>query len=342
MLPPIDPEWAAAHSVHYGFLASQQNMLEDAQRTGLYRTGITANRSDFSGRTVLDVGAGTGILSIFAAQAGARKVYAVEGTHMAEHARRLIEGVGLSDRIEIVRGSLSEISLASKVDIVISEPWGFFLFHERMVEAFLLARDRFLAPGGKLFPGTARLWLAPFIDQPLYDSRTHAAAFWEQTDFFGVDLSTMAEVAAVELFAMPVLGPVNPQDLMASPAVYPFDFAKMSLGDLAEIRLPFEFIATHLGPLHGIAGWFDVAFEGTDRRVVLSTAPDQPRTHWSQLRFLFAHPPFVHVGDRLRGSLVLKANRQSSYDVVFEGELEGAARLPSQTFYIHTYLNWGN
>jgi histone-arginine methyltransferase CARM1 len=340
VLPPVDPEWAALHTVHYRFLSNQQNMLEDSQRTGHYRMAITGNKSDFEGRTVLDVGAGTGVLSIFAAQARARKVYAIEGTHMAVHAQRLIDGVGLSDRIEIVQGRLSEISLPVKVDVIVSEPWGFFLFHERMVEAFLLARDRFLAPGGKLFPGTARLWLAPFIDQSLYDMRTRCAAFWRQTDFFGVDLSTMADVAAHELFAMPVLGPVNPQNLMASPAIFPFDFGTMKLGELAEIRLPFEFVSTHVGPLHGIVGWFDVTFEGTDRRVVLSTAPDQPRTHWTQLRFVFVQPPFVNVGDVLRGSLLLRANAQSSYDAAFEGEIVGKMRLPEQTFYIHTYFYW--
>ncbi len=42
----------------------------------------------------MDVGAGSGILSLFAAQAGARKVYAVEASNMAESARALIEANG--------------------------------------------------------------------------------------------------------------------------------------------------------------------------------------------------------------------------------------------------------
>src|SRR5215471_6653410 len=90
-LVPVSPEWSAVHSIHYQFLANQQHMLLDAQRTGAYHRGITHNRSDFEGKTVLDVGAGTGILSLFAAQAGARKVYAVEATPAAEYARHLVE-----------------------------------------------------------------------------------------------------------------------------------------------------------------------------------------------------------------------------------------------------------
>jgi histone-arginine methyltransferase CARM1 len=338
-LPPILPAWSGVHSVHYQFLANQQNMLVDDQRTGAYHRGITHNRSDFEGKTVLDVGAGTGILSIFAAQAGARKVYACEGTPSAEYARALIESNGLSDRVEIVRSRLDELLLPEKVDVIISEPWGFFLFHERMVEAFVIARDRFLKPNGRLFPGTGRVWLAPFIDSKLHQSRLASAAFWEDRNFYGVDLAAMAQTATDELFWMPVLGPVSPHELMASPTVYPYDFERIQLAELAELRMPFEYLATRPGPIHGLAGWFDVAFEGSTERVVLSTAPDAIETHWSQLRFVFKDPISVSIGDQLRGTLVLRANPQSSYTAIFEATLNGFP-VPSATWGIHGYFPW--
>ncbi len=338
-LGPILPEWSAVHSIHYQFLANQQHMLLDAQRTGAYHRGITHNRADFEGKTVLDVGAGTGILSIFAAQAGARKVYACEGTPSADYARALVQANGFADRIEVVRARLDELELPEKVDVIISEPWGFFLFHERMVEAFLLARDRFLKPGGRLFPGSGRVWLAPFTDPEIFQARVTAAAFWEDRDFYGVDLSVMAQAATDELFWMPALGHVSPRQLMASPSVHAFDFERLPLADLAEITLPFEYVASHPGPIHGLAGWFDVAFEGTGERVVLSTAPDAVETHWLQLRFLFQDPVFVAIGDRLRGSLVLCANPEASYTAVFEATLNGEP-LRSATFGIHGYFPW--
>jgi type I protein arginine methyltransferase len=338
-LPPIMPEWSAIHAVHYQFLANQQHMLLDRQRTGAYHRGITHNRSDFEGKTVLDVGAGTGILSIFAAQAGARKVYAVEGTPSADYARQLIQANGLGDRIEVVRTRLSDLELAEKVDVVISEPWGFFLFHERMVEAFLIARDRFLKPGGRMFPGTGRLWLAPFIDPNLFQARTGAAAFWSQRDFYGVDLTSMADAATEEMFWMPALGHIPPHQLMASPAVRGFDFEKLPLASLAEITLPFRFSATHPGPIHGLAGWFDVAFEGSTERVVLSTAPDAIETHWLQIRFTLPEPVMVSIGDELEGALVLRANPQSSYTAHFQAKHNGKALRPA-TFGIHGYFPW--
>ena len=78
------------------------------------------------------MGTGTGILSFFAVQAGARKVYAVEASGAAEIARLLIHANGYSDRIEVINGKIEEIQLPEKVDIIISEPIGFLLVHGKM------------------------------------------------------------------------------------------------------------------------------------------------------------------------------------------------------------------
>lgn len=340
-LVQVLPGWSALHSIHYQFLANQQNMLEDGERTGAYQRGMTLNRADFEGRTVLDVGTGTGILSVFAAHAGARKVYAVEGTDSSDFASKMVAHNGLADRVEVVRSTLFDLELPEKVDIIISEPWGFFLFHERMVDAFLLARDRYLAPGGTVFPSTGRIWMAPFVDRALYDSRVKAVQFWEEKDFFGADLSGLAEIAHEKLFEMPAIGYVPPHALMASPAVVGFDFRTMALDDLAEIALPFKFIATHPGPIHGIAGWFDVAWDGSQERVRLTTAPDAPRTHWMQIRFIFKQPVPVRIGQTLEGVLTLSANEYSSYTAHIEASLEGAPTV-KQRFELQAHFWWGS
>ncbi|HEY5959853.1 MAG TPA: class I SAM-dependent methyltransferase [Polyangiaceae bacterium] len=341
-LPPILPEWAAAHSLHYQLLANQQIMLEDVHRTSKYHSGIQENATDFRGKTVLDVGAGTGILSLFAARAGAKKVYAVEGTAAAEYARQLIEHAGVSDRVEVLRGRLDQITLDTKVDVIISEPWGFFLFHERMIEVFLQARDRFLVPGGKLFPSAARLCIAPFCDDAFYQWRNERLDFWERKDYFGVDLTAIADAARRELYEMPAVGLVDPASLSAEPAALSMNLYDTALNDLACVRFPFRFTVNRSGLIHGLAGWFDVMFGGSDKIVTLSTAPDMPPTHWAQIRFLFPSPIELEAGAVMEGRLILTANAQSSYDVMVELASAPNGSTKQQRYRLQAYFPWQN
>lgn len=62
---------------YYGKLFNQQNMLQDNVRTSTYYNAITKNSKDFKNKVIMDVGAGTGILSLFSVAAGAKKVYAI-------------------------------------------------------------------------------------------------------------------------------------------------------------------------------------------------------------------------------------------------------------------------
>lgn len=70
---------------------------------------------------MLDVGCGTGVLSMFAAKAGARKVYAVDASSLIDKARRNAEVNGLADRIEFIRGKVEHLQLKEPVDIIVSE-----------------------------------------------------------------------------------------------------------------------------------------------------------------------------------------------------------------------------
>ncbi|RZC80784.1 hypothetical protein C5167_043351 [Papaver somniferum] len=153
----IEAASAKMYFHYYSQLLHQQNMLQDYVRTGTYYAAVLENRADFTGRVVVDVGAGSGILSLFAAQAGAKHVYAVEASDMAESARRLIAGnPSLRDRITVIKGKVEEVELPEKADILISEPMGTLLVNERMLESYVIARDRFLVPNGKMFPTNGR------------------------------------------------------------------------------------------------------------------------------------------------------------------------------------------
>lgn len=129
------------------------------------------------GKVVLDVGAGSGILSFFAVQAGAKQVYAIEASNMANFAQQLVTANNVSDKIVVVPGKIEEVDLPQMVDIIISEPMGYMLYNERMLETYLHAR-KWLKPGGKMFPTEGDLHIAPFTDEALYMEQYNKANFW--------------------------------------------------------------------------------------------------------------------------------------------------------------------
>lgn len=131
-------------------------MLKDRVRTLAYKDAIEKNPTDFKDKIVMDIGAGTGILSIFAARAGAKHVYAIENAEIAHFAREIIRQNNLQDKITVIKGKMEEIELpVPNVDIIISEWMGYFLLYESMLDTVLYARDKYLVEGGKMLPDRA-------------------------------------------------------------------------------------------------------------------------------------------------------------------------------------------
>ena len=77
-------------------------MLKDAVRTDSYRDFIYDNKSIFKDKVVLDVGCGTGILSMFCAKAGAKQVIAVDNSNINDRAKEIVYENGLGDVITYV------------------------------------------------------------------------------------------------------------------------------------------------------------------------------------------------------------------------------------------------
>ena len=147
---------------HFGI---HEEMLKDGVRTRAYMKAITLNRHLFAGKTVLDVGCGTGILCMFAAQAGAAHVYGVDMASIIVQAKEIVAENGFSDRITLIQGKIEEVQLpVQSVDIIISEWMGYFLIYESMLDTVIFARDKWLIKGGLIFPDHASLHITAIED----------------------------------------------------------------------------------------------------------------------------------------------------------------------------------
>ncbi|KAK7808410.1 hypothetical protein U0070_014272, partial [Myodes glareolus] len=178
----------------YGHYGIHEEMLKDKVRTESYRDFIYQNPHIFKDKIVLDVGCGTGILSMFAAKAGAKKVIAVDQSEILYQAMDIIRLNKLEDTIILIKGKIEEVSLpVEKVDVIISEWMGYFLLFESMLDSVLYAKSKYLAKGGSVYPDICTISLVAVSDVSKHADRI---SFWD--DVYGFNMSCMKRAVIPE------------------------------------------------------------------------------------------------------------------------------------------------
>ncbi|HVB38869.1 MAG TPA: 50S ribosomal protein L11 methyltransferase, partial [Vicinamibacterales bacterium] len=127
------------------------------------------------GDVVLDLGAGTGILGLMAARAGARHVYGLECGIIVGLARDVARANGFGDRFTFIQELSTRAELPEPVDVIVTDSMGRFGFEAGLLEYLADARRRFLKPGGRTVPVGVDLWAAPVAHAPQWAR----VAFWE-------------------------------------------------------------------------------------------------------------------------------------------------------------------
>ncbi|TVU12692.1 hypothetical protein EJB05_46346 [Eragrostis curvula] len=342
--PVVDKEVDFAnYFCTYAYLYHQKEMLCDRVRMDAYHSAVFRNAHHFRGKVVLDVGTGSGILAIWSAQAGARKVYAVEATNMAEHARELARANGVQDIVEVIQGTVEDIELPEKVDVIISEWMGYFLLRESMFDSVICARDRWLKPDGVMYPSHARMWLAP-IRTGLGDKKMEdldiAMDDWgqfvgETQAYYGVNMNALTKAYRAEhekyYLKSSIWNNLHPNQVIGKAAVIKeMDCLTATVDEIREVRaqvmLPISLDGARLAAL---AGWFDVHFRGSKQNpaaeeVMLNTAPDENGgTHWGQQVFLLTPSLSVSKGDNVKVSFSMVRSKENHrlMDMEFTYEL---------------------
>lgn len=254
-------------------------MLKDRPRQEAYCKAISNNKHLFRDKIVLDVGAGTGILSAFCAKAGAKLVYAVEASDLAKIALEVIEENELTSVVKVIRSRIEDFVLPAafgKVDIIVSEWMGFYLLHEGMLDSVLYARDNFLKEGGKMFPQEATIHVAPCSVPSLFK-------YYENVD--GVKMTKFASKLRAQKSSKPEICYLSKEDILAEGTIMHFmNLEEVKLEEIEEIKYETVVPISKPGRLEGLCIWFDVLFPSEDREnaVILSTEPESPATHWKQ------------------------------------------------------------
>jgi len=291
----------------YSHFGIHEEMLKDRTRTIAYRNAIVRNAFLFKDKVVLDIGCGTGILSIFAARAGAKHVYGIEMASIAKHAQNIVKNNGLSDKITIIRGKAEEVELpVEKVDIIISEWMGYFLLYESMLDSVLYARDKWLAKDGILMPDRAILWLAGLEDEQYKNSILN---FWDNV--YDVKMTSIKKWSGFE----PLVDVVKKQQVNTShSAILDIDLKTVTVKEL-DFSSKYQIRATRNDVIHGLVAWFDCYFSHGAESVRLSTTPYLKDTHWKQTIFYFEDNISVKKDDIITGCIAVKKNEKNIRDL---------------------------
>lgn len=296
----------------YSHFGIHEEMLKDFVRTDTYRKSIINNKHLFEGKVVLDVGCGTGILCMFAADAGAARVIGVDMADIAFTAREIVAENGFSDRITIIKGKVEEISLpedVTQVDIIISEWMGYFLLYESMLDCVLFARDKWLAPGGMLFPDVARLHICAIEDEQY---RREKVNFWD--DVYGYKMSSIKSTAMTE-----PLVDIVPQNQLVSDSccILELDLYKITKEDL-DFQSNFEITINRQDFIHGLVAYFDVQFSKCHIPTGFTTAPFGEYTHWKHTVFYLDEPIRGSPEDKIRGNIKVQKHPKNPRDLVID------------------------
>ncbi|XP_061431306.1 LOW QUALITY PROTEIN: protein arginine N-methyltransferase 2-like [Lethenteron reissneri] len=292
----------------YSKLKLQQEMLADRVRTETYGAVMKRSREWLRGKAVLDVGCGSGIISMLCAKhAQPSRVYAVEASELARLTEQVVRCNGMEDTVRVLQGRVEDVELPGSVDCLVSEWMGTCLLFEFMIESVLQARDRWLRDGGVMWPSTAALYLTPCSAQREYADKI---GFWDWQ--YELDFSQLRTEAAKEFFSKPKHDhQMDPDDCLAEPCcILQLDMSKVQTSDLEEITYEFIFEVKKAGPMHGFAAWFSTEFKCPDSNpsIILDTGPMTTATHWKQTLFMLDSPVAVTPGDVVAGSVALRRN----------------------------------
>lgn len=298
----VDANYYFNSYAHFGI---HEDMISDVARTSAYQRAIMNNSVNFDGKIVLDVGAGSGILSMFAAKAGAKHVYALECSGIVHLGRQIVERNGLSDKITFIQGKAEEVTLpVDQVDIIISEWMGYFLIYESMLDTVIYCRDKWLRKHGLMFPDRATIHIAALEDYGFLDN---ARANWENV--WGLDLGMMEEQVLQEA----VVDIIPQRQIVSDSAcILDIDLTKVTVPEL-DFESTFSLKFKRQDIAHAFVTWFDTFFPNDS--AVLSTACNVRSTHWKQTAFMLPIECVGMVGDEITGCLAARKSSQNPRDI---------------------------
>ncbi|KAM5262715.1 protein arginine N-methyltransferase 7 [Ctenodactylus gundi] len=301
--------------------SSYADMLHDKDRNVKYYEGIRAAVSRVKDRgqkaLVLDIGTGTGLLSMMAVTAGADFCYAVEVFKpMAEAAVKIVEENGFSDKIKVINKHSTEVTVGPdgdmpcRANILVTELFDTELIGEGALPSYEHAHRHLVQENCEAVPHRATVY-AQLVESrrmwswnKLFPVRVQTG-FGEQVIIPPPDLERCAGAPSVCDIQ---LNQVSPADFTVLSDVLPMfsvDFSKQVSSSAACHSRQFETLAS--GRAQVVLSWWDIEMD-PEGKIKCTMAPfwahSEPaelqwRDHWMQCVYFLPHEEPVVQGATL-------------------------------------------
>jgi protein arginine N-methyltransferase 1 len=256
----------------------------DRRRTRAYAEAIA--QVVRPGSVVIDLGAGGGVLSVLAAKAGARRVYAIEGLPLGSVVVDSAKRSGVGEIVTFVQGLATELTLPELADVIVSDIRGVLPLYRGLVPSIVDARSRLLRTGGALVPLRDTLHAALVTAPAVYER--HIAVY--EGAPYGVDMRALRQMAVNRWYH----GPRADVRVVSDVA----HLATLEYGTMTDTALDARFNLTSAmdGVVHGFLLWFDSELAPG---VAFSNHPQCEESVYGRGFFPFERPLDLRVGDRV-------------------------------------------
>jgi type II protein arginine methyltransferase len=275
-------------------------LVHDVARNTAYRQAL--QRFVKPGMIVLEIGAGTGLLAMMAARAGAGHVYTCEMEPLlATVAQENVAHNQLADRVTVIPKRSNDlvvgVDLPELADLLVSEIVSSDLLSERILPTLRDAQDRLLKPGAPILPAAVAS-RGVLVGGPAWANQCRVATVEE------LDLTALNRFTPSTLFAVLPDRPV--EDSLSEPAdVARFDFQARSSFPDGQRVVPMT--VRRAGLAEGLLQWLRLEFADD---LVHDNQPPAPSA-WGTLFHVFPRPLPVQAGQSVSLVVEHKGNMQT-------------------------------
>lgn len=264
-------------------------MMNDTVRNDAYEKALKTALQ--KGGVVLDIGSGSGLLSMMAARHGATKVTTVEEVSMvAEKAKVIIKRNGFADQIKVINKLSTDlvvgVDLEERADVLVTEIFDYGLLGEFAFKAIEHAKNHLLKPNAQLIPAGARVYAMLIESSEIY--KNHRV-----DTISNFDLSPFNQFSAYNYIGYH-LAKTDYKAISTTASIFDFNFYKIPGNE----STPVEFNVTESGLCHAVAYWYELQL---DEDTIISTAPHLPQLScWKQAVQLFSKPIQLTKGETFK------------------------------------------